>query len=820
VQVVLQVPINRGEPVSRAASQLASALRDLHLQAGKPSYRSISRALEDVSHTTVAELLGGRRIPSWSIVERVVKQLGGDEDQFRSLWLEASRQAPATAVAEEISASVGPDRSGDTLPVRNPTFTGRIEALDELEARLTSGPVAVVALRGLGGVGKSQLALEYAHRMHQSGRYRLAGWVRADSPVTIAEDLAALAPLLGLPVEGPVGETAAQVVGALGPQRDWLVVFDNAQKPGDLREMLPSGRGHVLITSRNRAWGGVAWQVDLGEFSRAESVKFLCERSRSYEPEVAADLASELGDLPLALAQAAAYIDTRSMTIRGYLELYRDTALARRLRDAGLDSAEYPASVARTWLLSFTQLSNEHPAAVELLRLCAFLDSGDIDLDLLSAGREETSEALARVFGDRLERAEAAGALVSTSLATVQAKGHLRVHRLVQAVTRDQLDDDQAAEWAKLALKVIVAILPPEPADYRFWPIYAKLAPHIEAVAGHASDYSILAERIFLLRQLGIYLSASGQLRAACTTFERVLAISEAAYGPDYPEVGRTLSNLGEVQLRLGELRDARASIERALVISEAAYGPDHPEVARALGNLGIVQRALWELRDARASIERARAIFQAAYGPDHLEVAKAFVDRGIVQLRLGELRDARASLERGLAISETADRPDHPEVARALTNLGAVQMRQGELRGARASIERALAISEAVYGPDHPGVASALTNLGAVQMRQGELRDARVSLERAQAILQGAYGPDHPEVASALVYLGVVQLRLGELGDARASLERALVISEAVYGPDHPEIATALDNLGIVQRELKGLGDARADVERLLAIF
>ena len=279
------------------------------------------------------------------------------------------------------------------------------------------------------------------------------------------------------------------------------------------------------------------------------------------------------------------------MTIGRYLESYRDPVLARRLRDAGLDSAEYPASVARTWLLSFTQLSAEHPAAVELLRLCAFLDPDDIDLDLLSAGREETGEVLARVLGNQLERTEAVGALAATSLVTVPAEDHLRVHRLVQAVTRDQLDDDQAAEWAKRALNLVEAILPPAPADYRSWPMYAKLAPHIEAVAGHASSYPILAERISLLRNLGIYLSASGQVRAARTTFERVLAISEAAHGPEHPEVGRALGNLGEVQLQLGELRDARASIERALAIFQKAYGPDHLEVARALGNLSIIQR-------------------------------------------------------------------------------------------------------------------------------------------------------------------------------------------------------------------------------------
>ena len=261
--------------------------------------------------------------------------------------------------------------------------------------------------------------------------------------MTVAEGLAAMAPLLGLAADGPAGEVAASVVVALRSRRDWLVVFDNAQVPGDLAGMLPGGGGHVLITSRNRAWSGVAAQLDLEVFSRAESVAFLCKRSGRAEPDAAGDLAGELGDLPLALAQAAAFIDARAVTINRYLALYRDPVLARRLRDEGLESGEYPASVARTWLLAFGHLSGDRPAAVELLRLCALLDPDDIDLDVLAAGAAEAGGVLAAALGDPLERAETAGALARASLVTATAEGRLRVHRLVQAVTRDQLDEDQ-----------------------------------------------------------------------------------------------------------------------------------------------------------------------------------------------------------------------------------------------------------------------------------------------------------------------------------------------------------------------------------------
>jgi hypothetical protein len=448
-------------------------------------------------------------------------------------------------------------------PPRNPAFTGRAEVLEKLGQRLVAGPVAVVAVRGLGGVGKSQLALEYAYRMRESGRYELAAWIRADSVVTVAEDLAAMAPLLGIDADGPAGELAMVVRAALGSRRNWLVVFDNAQNPRELAEMLPGGRGHVLITSRTRAWGRIASQLDLEEFDRPESVTFVCQRTGREEPEAAGELAEVLGDLPLALAQAAAYIDTRAITIGDYLALYRDPAVARRLRAMGLASDEYPESVARTWLLHFDLLRQERPAAVELLRLCAFLDPDDIDLDLLSAGRAETGEVLAGVLGDKLERTEVASALAATSLVSRSSEGHLRVHRLVQAVTRDQLDDHQAAEWARRALSMAETVLPPDPLDNKSWPTYARLAPHIEAVTGQVSSYLILADKISLLNNLGIYLAASGQLSASRAAFQRVLAITEAACGPDHPEVAKALDNLAVVQQRLGEFGDARASIKR-----------------------------------------------------------------------------------------------------------------------------------------------------------------------------------------------------------------------------------------------------------------
>ena len=631
------------------------------------------------------------------------------------------------------------ERAGDTLPPRNPAFTGRDDTLAEVERRLAGGPVAVVAVRGLGGMGKSQVALEYAHRMRDSGRCQLAGWVRADSVVTAAEDLAALAPLLGVAADGPAGEVAASVVAALRARRDWLVVFDNAQLPGDLVRLLPGGGGHVLITSRNRAWSGVAAQLDLEVFSRAESVQFLCKRSGRLEYGAAGEVAEELGDLPLALAQAAAYIDSRAVTISGYLALYRDPALAQRLRDEGLDSGEYPASVARTWLLTFGQLSGDRPAAIELLRLCAFLDPDDIDLDILATGATKTGEILAAALGDPLERTETVGALARTSLVTATAHGRLRVHRLVQAVTRDQLHEGQTALWSRRALNLIEDVFPGEPQDPQSWPVCASVAPHVEAVAAHTERYPDLAlKRGRLLGQLGIYLDASAQFTAALSVLERALAIEEGIYQPDAPQLVIMLEEQWISKQALADLHAARTTLERALAIREAAYGPSHPQVVTSLNELGVIQR------------------------------------------RLGDLPAARAALERALAIEEAHHTPDRKQLTNTLTNLSAVQRELGDLPAARAALEHALAIEEAHHTPDHYKLANTLTSLGVVQRELGDLPAARAALERALAIVETQRPIYDFQLARTLNELCLVQQELGELSAARATLRRALASEEA----------------------------------------
>ena len=671
---------------------------------------------------------------------------------------------------------------------RNPSFTGRERLLESLRTALTSGKPAAVtqAIAGLGGVGKTQLALEYAYRY--APEYEVVWWVRSEEAATLGADYAALAGALDLREKDAPDQRAAvdAVRRWLEQNRGWLLAFDNAPGASEVRSYLPRGAtGHVLVTSRNPVWGGTATPLPVRQFERRESVEFLLRCTGQADETSAGALADALGDLPLALEQAGAYIEETGRSISGYLELFRDRR--RELLARGMPSTEYPDTVATTWEISFQQV--EGTPAADLLRLVAFLAPDDVPRSLLSEGTEHLPEPLGGAVADSLALDDALAALRRYSLAEVTEES-LSVHRLVQAVVRDRMPQDDRSRWAGAAVELVNAAFPFDRNDLETWAGSARLLPHALAGAAHAESLDVAPETTGrLLNEAGRYLRVRAELAEAKVVLERALAIDENAYGPDHPTVAIRVNNLGGVLRDLGDLEGARASYERALAIDEAAYGPDHSGVAIYGNNLGLVLRAQGDLEGARARFERALAIDEKAHGPNHPDVAIRVNNLGRVLYDLGDLEGARASFERALAIGERVYGPDHPTVAIRVNNLGSVLREMGDLEGARAHLERALAIDEAAYSLTHPNVARDVNNLGGVLRALGDLEGARARFERALAIDEAAYGPDHTQVAIYVSNLGSV---LRDMGD----LEGALRIFQEFLGDDHPNTVLVRNNL------------------------
>ena len=523
--------------------------------------------------------------------------------------------------------------------------------------------------------------------------------------------------------------------------------MDNAPGPEELLNYIPQGSaGHVLITSRNPSWGGVAGTLLVREFQEAEALEFLLRRTNQTDEAGATTLAKELGYLPLALEQAGAYVEATGRSLSDYLELFhtRQRQLLRRGRPA-----DYPATVATTWDISMQQAREASPASPDLLSLCAFLAPDDIPRELLSQGTEHLPKSLARVVADPTTFDDAVAALRRYSL--VGAAGDaLSVHRLVQAVARDRLATRARKRWAEAAVRLVDAAFPFAQNDLETWAPSARLLPHAVLAAGHAQPLEVAPDATGrLLNQVGMYLRGRAQFAQAREAHERALRIDEAAYGPDHPTVAIRVNNLGGVLQGMGDLAGAQAHYERALRIDEAAYGPDHPTVATYVNNLGSVLQEMGDPAGARAHYERALRIDEAALGPDHPSVATRVNNLGDALREMGDLAGARAHFERALAIGEVAYGPDHPTVATRVNNLGSVLRELGDLAGARAHFERALRIGEAAYGPDHPTVAIRVNNLGDVLQELGDLAGARAHLQRAVEVFRQSLGEDHPSTAT-----------------------------------------------------------------------
>ena len=639
------------------------------------------------------------------------------------------------------------------VPHRNRHFTGREDLLEKLRTNLTAGTATVVtqsqAITGLGGIGKSELAVEFAYRLKDD--YRLVWWLRAEDRTSLVGDYAALARQLDLPEKGEADQRV--VVEAvrrwLRTNGDWLLIFDNAGNEASITDFVPhADTGHVIITSQHVAWDRIASPLPVDLWERNESVAFLRERTGEGDEQAANRLAEMLGDLPIALEQAAAYVGETRNSLAWYgdqLEKGHGAKLWARGRNS-------ERTVAATWTLSFERVATESPAGAALLRLCAFLAPDNIPLDIIRNGAEHLPEPLSSACADDIDFEDSIGAALRYSLARRDGEA-LSVHRIVQAVTRDRLAEEERKNSAACAAKILNQALPSFAHgifDVDVAAVYDRLLLHAMAAAEHADSMEVAPkEAARLFNEIGYYHWMRANLEAARQNFKRAQAIYEKTLGADHPNVATSINNVGLVLLDLGDLDSARDAFEGALAIDKKMLGPDHPNVGRDVNNVGLVLLELGKLDGARDAFEAARAIDEKTFGPDHPNVGRAVNNLGRVLRTLSDLDGARDAFEWSLAVCEKAFGADHPSVAIRLNNLGGVLQDLGDLDGARDAYERALAIDEKTFGPDHPNVATRVNNLGSVLRTLGDLDGARKAYERALEIFLKFLPEDHPNIVT-----------------------------------------------------------------------
>ena len=474
-----------------------------------------------------------------------------------------------------------------TLPYRrNPYFTGREAVLARVHAFLQTQPAVFVsqpaAISGLGGIGKTQIAIEYAYRY--ASEYQFVLWMQADTHDTLTSDYVTLAYRLNLPERDTqdVTLTVESVKEWFGQHTGWLLILDNADDLSLVETFLPTrARGHILFTTRTQLIGGRAMRVEMDEMDEVEGACFLLRRigmlasdaPLSTVPEtlrtVATALVNALDGLPLALDQAGAYIEETGCGLPHYLDLYqtqRKTLLARRSKRS---TREHPEPVATTWSLSFERIEQANPAAAELLRGCAFLHPDAIPEELLTEVASHVSPALKEMAADPLRFDEAISELLTYSLLRRLPDTHvLSIHRLVQAVLTDAMDPSTRQRWAAYVVQALAHLFPF--GEVATWEVCQRYLPHAILCADSIEQWGIVSlEAANLLHNAASYLDDRAQYPQAEPLFQRALAIYERVLGPEHPDTIQTLENYTDLLRK--EKRDKEAKTHEAQIEARKA---------------------------------------------------------------------------------------------------------------------------------------------------------------------------------------------------------------------------------------------------------
>ncbi len=617
------------------------------------------------------------------------------------------------------------------VPPRNPFFTGRAKQLEDVRKALTKGAAAI---SGIGGMGKTQTAVEYAYVYR--GEYKVVLWSVADSRDALVSGFAALAQILDLPQkdEKDLSVVAAAVSVWLESNSGWLLILDNVDTIEDLllvREFAPVAvGGHVLITTRLQATGGIAELVELGEMDPEEGASFLLRRAkREAGLAMAREISVEVDGLPLALDQAGAFIEETPSTFEEYLELYRKEGAALRARRGKL--ATEHKSVTITFSLAFDKLATANPAAADVVRGCAFLAPDDIPEEVFTQAGKEWREPIETLVSKPLAWVEAIAEAGRFALIHRDAENkNLYIHRLVQEVVKDGMSTEECRALAGRAVRALNNVFPfPEFAN---WPQCERLLPHAKLAARLVEELGLgSAEAARLLNRIGCYLDGRARYAEAEPLYRRAVDIYEKARGPEHPSTSVYLNNLALLYYNQGRYTDAEPLYQRALAIKEKTLGPEHPSTAINLGNLASLYRA--QGRDA----------------------------------------EAEPLLQRSLAICEKALGPEHPHTATSLNNLASFFGEQGRHAEAEPLHRRDLDISEKVLGPEHPDTATSLHNLAWSYYNQGRYAEAEPLFRRAAAIYEKALGPEHPDTITCIRNYAELLRKLDRHAEAEKLLAR-----------------------------------------------
>ncbi|GAA1024260.1 hypothetical protein Aple_097830 [Acrocarpospora pleiomorpha] len=708
-----------------------------------------------------------------------------------------------------LAAHAVPDRRPEiwaNVPERNANFTGR----DDLLAELRDGIGAVTAvlpqaqaLHGLGGVGKTQLATEYAWRYRS--HYDFVAWISADQTRLLPAALAALAPSLKLLPSSTTGisATARAVKDALErgePYRRWLLVFDNAEEPEEIREFIPRGAGHVLITSRNPRWDDYEKTIRVDVFRRAESVEFLGKRlPRTAQESITDLLATKLGDLPLALEQAGAYQAQTGATAEEYIELLEEQT--SRLLDFNR-APGYPMSMTAVWKLSVSGLERKVPQALEVLRCCAFFGPEPIPTSVFKRGSSEGALRLQAVLSDPILRDKIFGELGRFALTRLDATaGTLQVHRLVQSLLSKELTPDERAAYRADVHLLLARAAPNDPDDSARWPEFSALFTHVQPSELILSqDPDVHAFAIKAIR----YLYRAGNYEGALAFIEQLLEHWIPVLDTMHPMVLSARRHRGNVLRALGRYTEAYHSNQATFEEMRQILPVESEEWLWMSNSVGADLRSRGDFRSARKLDEDSEPDFIRYFAEgslDHLRLRNSIALDHALTSDYESARELHKATY--LRQEEIVQRTQAGKASMLISwnGLARVVRLLGDYAEACDLGEAAYAYAIREFTADHPNTLLAAKDLSIARRRKGDLPEALQLAEKTHAQFQQLFGENHPDTMAAVISLSNTLRTAGRLNEAFDLASDALARYPVVFGENHPYTLGCQINLALLYR-------------------